>query len=61
MRISTVNDNITLFEVGFELSNEVVYGLTGLYEEDDLPGTLELLAQLLDGEGADDLRPCWVN
>ena len=58
VRVSTVNDDVALLEVGLELADEVVYGLTGLDEEDDSPWGLELGAQLLDGVGADNVGAC---
>lgn len=48
VRVSTIDDDVTLLEVGLELSNEVVDGLTGLDEEDDSSRGLELGAKLLD-------------
>jgi len=41
--------------VRFELTDEVVNGLTSLDEEDDSAGGLEALAELLDGVSADDV------
>ena len=55
MRISTVNDDIALFEMGNELSNEIIDSLTSLDEEDDPSWLLEFGTQLLDGERADDV------
>jgi hypothetical protein len=55
VRVTTVNDNVTLLEVGLELGDKVVDGLAGLDEEDDSPGRLELGAELLDGVGADNV------
>lgn len=51
--VSSINDNVTLLEVGFELTDEGVDGGTGLDEEDDLTGSFELGAEFLDGVGAD--------
>jgi hypothetical protein len=58
VRVTTVNDDVALLEVGLELADEVVHGLTGLDEEDDSPWGLELGAQLLDGVGADNVGAC---
>lgn len=57
VRVTTVNDDIALLKMGFKLGDEVVNSLTGLDEEDDLPGPLELGNELLDGERADNLCP----
>jgi hypothetical protein len=35
VRVTTINDDIALLEVGLERGNEVVNGFTGLDEEDD--------------------------
>lgn len=53
--VSTVNDDVTLLEVGLELGDKVVYGLTGFDEEDDSARGFELLAQFLNRVGADDV------
>ena len=58
VRVTTVNDDVALLEVRLELSNEVVDGLTGLDEEDDSSGSLEVGAELLDRLGADDVGAC---
>jgi hypothetical protein len=55
VRVSTVDDDVALFEERFELLDERVDGGSGLDEEDDLSGSLELFAELLDGVGADDV------
>ena len=55
VRVTTVNDDVTRFEVRDELLNESIDGGTGLDEEDDLAGTLELGAELLDRVGTLDL------
>jgi hypothetical protein len=55
VRVSTINDDVTLLEVRLELTDEVVNGLTGLDEEDDSPGLGELGAELLDGVGTNDV------
>ena len=58
VRVTTVNDNVTLLEVRLELADEVVDGLAGLDEEDDSPGSLELGAELLDRVGTDNVGSC---
>ena len=55
MRVTTVNDDVTLLKVGLELSDEVIDGLTGLDKEDDSSRGLELGAELLDGVGTDNV------
>lgn len=55
VRVSTVNDDVTLLEEWLELVDEVINGLTGLDEEDDSAGSLEALAELLNRVGADDV------
>ena len=57
VRVTTVNDDVALFEVRLELGDKVVDGLAGLDEENDTAGTLEVLAQLLDRTGADNVGP----
>lgn len=58
VRVSTINDDIALLEVWLELTDKVVNGLTGLDEEDDSPGSSELLAKLLNGVGTNDVGSC---
>jgi hypothetical protein len=58
VRVTTVNDDVALLEVGLELTDEVVDGLTGLDEEDDSPGLGELAAELLDRVGTNDVGSC---
>jgi hypothetical protein len=60
VRVTAVNDDVPLLEVGLELGDEVVDGLSGLDEEDDTPWALEVLAELLDGVGADDVGACEI-
>jgi hypothetical protein len=55
VRVTTVDDDVTLLEVGEEEVNEVVDGLAGLDEEDDTAGLLELGAELLDRVSTNDL------
>ena len=56
--VATIDDNVAGLEEGDELLDEVIDGGTGLDEEDDLAGALELAAELLDGPRADDLSAC---
>jgi len=60
VRVSTINDDVTLLEVWLELSDEVVNSLTGLDEENDSPGCGELAAELLDGVGTDNVGSCML-
>jgi hypothetical protein len=53
VRVSTIDDDVALFEERLELLDEAVDGVSGLDEEDDLAGRLELLAELLDRVRAD--------
>ena len=55
MRVSTIDDDVSLLEERYERLNKVVNGFTGLDEEDDLARALELLAEVLDGFGANDI------
>jgi hypothetical protein len=55
VRVTTVDDDVSLLHVRLELGDKVVDGLTGLDEEDDLSGGLELLAELLDRVSTDDV------
>lgn len=55
VRVTTINDDVTLLEVWLELSDKVIDSLTGLDEEDDSPWGLELGAELLDGVGTDNV------
>ena len=55
MRVATVNDDITLFEVRSQLTDEVIYGVPCFNEEDDLARTLELGNKFFDGVGPLDI------
>jgi hypothetical protein len=55
VRVSTVNDDVTLLEERLELRDKAVDGGTGLDQQDDLSGSLELLAELFDGVGTDNV------
>ena len=54
VRVSTIDDDVTLLEVGLELLNEGIDCGTGLDEEDDLSGSLEFGAKLFDGVSSND-------
>ena len=53
--VTTIDDDVSGLKVGDELLDELVNGRTGLDEEDDLAGALELGAKLLNGVRANDL------
>jgi hypothetical protein len=55
VRVTTVNDNVTLLKMWLQLLDEVVDSRAGLDEEDDLTGTLEFGHKLLDGVSALDV------
>ena len=55
VRVSTVNDDVTLLEVWLELSDKVVDGLTGLDEEDDSSGSRGVFSELRDSVGPADV------
>ena len=55
MRVATVNDDITLFEVRSQLTDEVIDGVPCFNEEDDLARTLELEDKFFDGVGPLDI------
>lgn len=54
VRVSSVDDDVSLLEVRFKLTDEVVDSLTSLDEEDDLSGSLEFGAKLFDGVSSND-------
>ena len=47
--VTAINDDITLFEMGDELLDERVDGITGLDKEDNFAWPLQLGSELLDG------------
>lgn len=55
VRVSTVNDDVTLLEERLELRDKAVDGGTGLDQQDDLSGSLKLLAELFDGVRTDNV------
>lgn len=58
VRVTTVNDDITLLHVGQELVNEGIDSRASLDKKDDLARALQLGAKLLDGVGADNVGAC---
>ena len=56
--VATVDDDVTGLKEGDELLDEVVDGRAGLDEEDDLARALELLAELLNRPGTDNVGAC---
>lgn len=54
VRVTTINDDITLLDVGQQLLDEIVHGRTGHDEQHDTSRSLELHAELLDGVSTDD-------
>ena len=52
--VSAIDDDVALLEERLELADEAVDGVSGLDEEDDFSGRLELSAKLLNGAGSDD-------
>jgi hypothetical protein len=55
MRVTTIDDDITLLEERKELVNEVIDGITSLDKEHDLAWALELGAELFNGVGSNDV------
>jgi len=51
VRVSTVNDDITLFEMRGQLVDKVIDGGASFDKKDDLARTLELGDKLFDGMG----------
>ena len=60
MGVTTVDDDVATFKVRFQLGDEVIDGWTGLDEEDDLAGCLELGAELLYGVCALNICAWWL-
>ena len=58
MRVSAVDDDVALLKVGLKLRDEVVDGVSSLDEQNNLAGSLELRAELLNRVGPDD-RLAW--
>lgn len=52
--VTTIDDDVALLEERQQLLDPVVNGLSGLDEEHDAAGALELADELLDGVSADD-------
>lgn len=49
VRVATIDDDVAFLEVGCQLNNEIIDSISGLHEEDDFAGPLELGHELLDG------------
>ena len=60
VRVSTIDDDVTLLEVGLELLNEGIDCGTGLDEEDDLSGSLQVGTKLLNGVGTNDVGVAYL-
>jgi hypothetical protein len=58
MGVTTINDDITLLEMGSELLDERINGRTGLDKEDNFTWPLELGNKLFDGVSALDVGAC---
>lgn len=58
VRVSTVNDDVALFDERKQLLNEVIDGRTSHDQEHDAAGGLELGDKLLDGVGTHDRFAC---
>lgn len=56
--VTTVNDDITLLEMGDELLNKGVDSITGLDEKNDFARSLQFGSELLDGVSALDFGAC---
>jgi len=54
VRVSSIDDDVSLLEMGFKLTDEVVDSLSSLDEKDDLSGSLEFGAKLLNGVSTND-------
>jgi hypothetical protein len=55
MRITSINDDVSLFKIRLDLSDEIVDGRTGFDKKDDSSRLLQLAAELLDRVSADDV------
>lgn len=60
MRITTIDDNVTLFEGGLEFLDELVDSIASFDKENNLARCLEFGAELFDGVSALDLGACEV-
>lgn len=54
--VAAINDNIALFKVRNQLSDEIIDGRPGLHKKNDLAGTLKFGGEFLDRVGTLDLR-----
>ena len=57
MAVAAVDEDIAGLQDGQKLVYETVYRLSGLDHHHDLPGLLQIIRQLLQGAGADDVLP----
>lgn len=48
VRVTAIDDDIAVVEIGNELLNKGINGITGLNEEDDFAWLLQLCNELLD-------------
>lgn len=52
VRVSTIDDDVSLLKVGYQLLNEVIDSGSGLYEKDDFARAFEFGHKLLNGMSA---------
>ena len=55
VRVATIDDDVTLLEIWFELFDEVIDSRTGFDQKDDLSWFFEFGAQFLDGMSSLDI------
>lgn len=53
--VATINDDVTLLEMGHQLGDEIIDGRPSLDEKNDLAGALEFGSKLLDRVGTLDI------
>lgn len=58
MGVTSIDDDVTLFEVWLQLVDEGVNSWTSLDEKDDLTWSLELLAEFFNGVSTNDWLAC---
>lgn len=61
VRITAINDDITLLEVGDELLNEGVNSISSFNKEDDFARLLQLGNEFLNGMGTLNICACRAN
>ena len=59
MGVATIDDDIALFEVWFQLLDEIINSRPCFDKEDNLAGPLEFSDQLLDSMRALNFCTCW--